>query len=127
MKLLLDTHILLWALSEPERVPTQARSMLSNDSNQLYFSVASIWETAIKASRHSNFNVNPILLRETLLGNSYEEWKISSQHAITAANLPSIHKDPFDRILIAQAIVERALFITADRLLATYPAQIHLL
>jgi len=126
MKLLLDTHILLWALSDPDKLSSPVQEMLDDDANQLYFSVATVWEIAIKAARHKSFQVDPSFLRATLLNNGYRERKIESEHAITAAQLPPIHKDPFDRLLIAQAIVERALFMTGDRLLERYPTPVYL-
>nr|WP_315255798.1 type II toxin-antitoxin system VapC family toxin [uncultured Duganella sp.] len=125
MKLLLDTHLLLWAAGCPERLSYAARSMLDDGANQLLFSAASLWEIAIKSSLgRSDFSVNPRLLRHNLLGNDYYELPVTSEHGVSIDRLPLIHKDPFDRILIAQALVENVALLTSDPLMARYPGPI---
>ena len=121
MKLLLDTHLLLWAAGQPDRLSTTARSLIDDTNNELLFSAASLWEVAIKHSLGRNdFRVDPRLLRQGLLANGYSELPITSEHAVGIDSLPLIHKDPFDRILIAQANVEGITLLTADPLVAQY-------
>ena len=125
MKLLLDTHLLLWAAGEPHRLPDEARHMIDDNDNALMFSVASIWEIAIKhALGRDDFQAEPRLLRRGLLDNGYEELAIASEHAIAIDRLPSIHKDPFDRLLVAQALVEGVTLLTADERLERYGAPV---
>ena len=121
MRLLLDTHLLLWAAGEPNRLSATARRLMRDSENTLVFSAASLWEIAIKRKlgRH-DFRADPRLLRRGLLDNGYDELPIGSDHAIAVEDLPPLHKDPFDRILIAQAIVEGILLLTVDPLLAEY-------
>lgn len=121
MKLLLDTHLLLWAAGEPDRLPAPARLLLSDPANELIFSVASLWEIAIKNGLgRKDFQVNARLLRRGLLDNGYSELPIVSEHAVAVDSLPPIHKDPFDRILVAQATVEGIPLLTVDPVVAEY-------
>lgn len=125
MKVLLDTHILLWAAGLPERLSDAAVSILSNPENMLHFSAASLWEIEIKRSLgRDDFRVEPALLRRGLLDNGYQELAVTSQHAIGLASLPMLHKDPFDRILVAQACVEGFMLVTADTQVAQYPGPV---
>jgi PIN domain nuclease of toxin-antitoxin system len=125
MKLLLDTHLLLWAAGTPDRLPAGARSLLEDPQNEPIFSSASLWEVAIKQSLgRADFRVDARLLRRGLLDNGYGELQITSEHAVALDSLPPIHKDPFDRILIAQSMVEGITLLTADPLVAQYPAPI---
>jgi PIN domain nuclease of toxin-antitoxin system len=121
VKLLLDTHLLLWAAGQPERLSRSARALIEEPLNELLFSAASLWEITIKRSLgRADFRVNPRILRRGLLDNGYVELPILSGHAVAVEDLPPIHKDPFDRILIAQSIVEGIVFVTADPLIAQY-------
>jgi PIN domain nuclease of toxin-antitoxin system len=125
MRLLLDTHLLVWAALEPDRLSAAARKVMKNAGNQLTFSAASFWEIAIKRGLgRSDFRVDPRLLRRGLLDNGYSELLIGSDHALAMDGLPPLHKDPFDRILIAQAMVEGITLLTADALIAQYPGPI---
>lgn len=125
MKLLLDTHILLWAAAAPARLPAAARKLLQAQENSLLFSPASLWEITIKRGLgRADFQVDPRLLRRGLLDNGYIELPISSEHTVFVDSLPPLHKDPFDRLLIAQATVEGVLLLTADELVAQYPGPI---
>lgn len=127
MKLLLDTHLLLWAAGVPDKLSNKARQLLQDPQNTLIFSAASIWEVAIKRNLgRADFNVDARLLRRGLLDNGYEELKIGSEHAVYVDSLPNVHKDPFDRILIAQASVEGITLLTADVLVAQYAGAIEL-
>lgn len=125
MKLLLDTHLLLWAATTPECLSPQARLLIESADSELLFSAASLWEVAIKAGLgRSDFQVDARLLRRGLLDNGYAELPIGSDHAVAVATLPPIHKDPFDRLLVAQAMVEGITLLTADALVAQYPGPV---
>jgi len=125
MKLLLDTHVLLWAAGSPEQLPSAAQPILENPDNELLFSAASLWEIAIKRGLgRADFQVDARVLRRGLLDNGYLELPITSEHTVFIESLPPIHKDPFDRILVAQATVEGITLLTADTLIAQYPGPI---
>jgi PIN domain nuclease of toxin-antitoxin system len=125
MKLLLDTHLLLWAAGEPRRLSRQARGLIDNPSNELLFSPASLWEVVIKRGLgRADFKVDARLLRRGLLDNGYGELPIVSNHVVAIESLPPIHKDPFDRVLVAQAMVEGITLLTTDPLLLQYPGPI---
>ena len=98
---------------------------MEDTENELLFSAASLWEITIKRSlNRRDFQVNPRLLRRALLDNGYSELPITSEHAVNVDHLPPTHKDPFDRILVAQASVEGITLLTSDRSLADYPGPI---
>src|SRR5690606_34592905 len=125
MKLLLDTHLLLWAASNPERLSPEACELISEIGNEILFSAASIWEIAIKNSLgRPDFVVDPRLLRRGLLDNGYAELPVASHHAVAIDSLPPIHKDPFDRILIAQAVSEGIILLTSDAIVASYASPV---
>ena len=125
MKLLLDTHLLLWAAGEPSRLSKEARNLINDPDNELFFSAASLWEVSIKRGLgRKDFKADPRLLRRGLLDNGYGELPIHSDHVVLLDNLPAIHKDPFDRILVAQAVVEGVALLTTDSQLAQYPGPI---
>jgi PIN domain nuclease of toxin-antitoxin system len=125
VKLLLDTHLLLWAASEPKRLPKAARALIEDAENELLFSAASVWEITIKCSLgRKDFQVDARILRRGLLDNGYIELPITGEHAVNVDHLPSIHRDPFDRILVAQATVEGITLVTNDRKLLEYPGPI---
>ena len=125
MKFLLDTHLLLWAAGQPERLSVTALSLIDNPENELLFSAASLWEVAIKRGLgRRDFQVDPRLLRRGLLDNGYGELPIISDHVVLIESLPPIHKDPFDRILVAQATAEGIELLTTDSLVSQYPGPI---
>lgn len=125
MKLLLDTHLLLWAAESFDRLPSDAQTLMSAPDNELFFSVASLWEIAIKRSLgREDFKVDARVLRRSLLDNGYSELSILSEHAVAIDALPPIHKDPFDRLLVAQATVEGITLLTADSQVAEYPGPV---
>lgn len=127
MILLLDTHLLLWAAGAPERLSAEVRSLLQNADNELVFSAASLWEIEIKRGLgRADFNVDPRRLRQGLLANRYREMPVTGEHAIALAKLPPLHKDPFDRILVAQAEVEGIRLLTSDRLVGQYGGAVQL-
>ena len=125
MKFLLDTHLLLWAAGEPGRLSKQARTLIDNPDNELLFSAASLWEVTIKRGLgREDFQVDARLLRRGLLDNGYSELPIISDHVVATESLPPIHKDPFDRILVAQATVEGVTLLTIDSWVSQYPGPI---
>ena len=125
MKYILDTHLLLWAAGDPSQLSADANNLLSNKNNELFFSAASLWEIAIKHSLgRGDFKVDARLLRRGLLDNGYSELPISSEHAVAIDQLPELHKDPFDRILVAQATVEEITLLTSDAFVVKYPGPI---
>ena len=125
MKLLLDTHLVLWAAGEPDKLSKAARRLLEAKDNTLVFSAASLWEIAIKHGLgRDDFRADARLLRRGLLDNGYEELAVTGAHAVALDTLPSLHKDPFDRILLAQAQVEGITLLTADKRVAQYPGAI---
>ena len=125
MRLLLDTHLLLWTVGPDERLSSQARRLIGDLENELLFSVASVWEVTIKYGRaRDDFQVDPRLLRRALLDNGYRELAVTGEHAVAVANLPPLHWDPFDRILVAQSVVEGITLLTSDPRVAQYPAPV---
>lgn len=125
MKLLLDSQLLLWAAGVPEKLPAAARALFDDPANELMFSAASLWEVAIKQGlARSDFTVDARVLRRGLLDNGYAELPVTSEHAVAIDMLPPIHRDPFDRILVAQAQVEGIMLLTSDATVARYPGPI---
>jgi PIN domain nuclease of toxin-antitoxin system len=125
MKLLLDTHILLWACAAPSSLPAEAAELIGDQSNELFFSAASIWEVGIKnAMGKAHFQFDPAVLRRALLDADYQELAMTGQHAIAAASLPPIHNDPFDRMLIGQASTEGFVLVTSDLAITKYAGPI---
>lgn len=125
MRLLLDTHLLLWAAANSKRVPRRAAALINDPSNVLMFSVISLIEVAIKTARaRPEFQVDAGRLRSMLMAAGYHELEVAGDHAIALGQLDPVHKDPFDRLLLAQAIVEEATLLTADAMLARYPGPI---
>ena len=121
MRLLLDTHLLLWALAEPGRLDAKTKLALEDPSNEVLFSAASLWEIAIKASLgRVDFNFDPQQVLQAALETGFVELPVWSAAAILVAKLPPHHRDPFDRLLIAQAMSEPVRFYTADPLLPPY-------
>jgi PIN domain nuclease of toxin-antitoxin system len=121
MKLLLDTHVLLWAVAMPMKIPKKTCLLLENPNNTLIFSAASLWEISIKRSlNRSDFQLDTRMLRRELIERGYQELPVTSEHAVYTENLAPHHKDPFDRILIAQAFVEGITLLTADNMVARY-------
>lgn len=119
MRILLDTHALLWALSAPNRLPAAARQAVRAAENDVYASIASVWEIAIKvALRRLEFNLEG--LETTLSASGIQPLDISLRHAARIAELPRLHGDPFDRMLIAQAQCESLVLMSGDRELRRY-------
>jgi PIN domain nuclease of toxin-antitoxin system len=125
MKFLLDTHLVLWIPVSDARLSRAARLVLGNPDNRILFSVVSLWEIAIKCGLGKlDRRIDPRSIRRQSLEAGFEELPVLGQHAISVDVLPQIHKDPFDRLLIAQAIVEGITLLTADSNIARYPGSI---
>ena len=125
MSFLLDTQVLLWAAGVPDRLPADARTLIEDPATALLYSAASLWEVTIKNGLgRAGFSADPRLLRRGLLENGYTELAVTGAHAVAADALPPIHKDPFDRLLVAQAQIEGVTLITADEVVGRYPGPI---
>ena len=125
MRLLLDTHLLLWAADGGRKIPPRLLKLIRDENNPLIFSVASLWEIAIKAGLgRSDFHLDASSFRRQLLDNGYEELAITGGHVTIAGGLPPLHRDPFDRLLVAQALSEGLSLLTVDPALAGYPGDI---
>ena len=128
MRLLLDTHLLVWAMGSPERLSAALAAMLQDPANTPFFSVASLWELVIKQGLGKpDFRVEPALLRRALLDGGWQELPVQAHHSLAVAALPLLHRDPFDRLLLAQASSDGLLLITADQQLAAYPGPVRLM
>jgi len=127
MKFLLDTHILLWVAGFPEKLSPQAKLIVEATENELFFSAASLWEISIKKGLgRADFKVDARVLRRALADNGYQELSITGLHSVGIEDLPLIHKDPFDRILLSQAITEGITLLTSDKIMAQYSGPIQL-
>ena len=121
MRILIDTHLLLWSAAMSRRVPAEARRLLEEPVNEVFYSVASLWEIAIKAAlRKFDFKIHLSILRPALAEMAFVELPVSGDHAEKLASLPPIHKDPFDRMLVAQCLSEPLVLLTNDAVLADY-------
>lgn len=128
MRLLLDTHVLLWALADPGRLPAAARALIEDAENEVFFSAASLWEIAIKSTLgRADFAADAEEVLAAMPEAGFAELPVRARHAVEVSRLPQIHKDPFDRMLIAQARAEPMVLLTNDALLAGYPAAVRLL
>jgi len=126
MKALLDTHAFLWWITDDVRISSRARAIISDGDNELFLSAASGWEIAIKA-RLGKLHLpgNPVaFVFEQLRINAIEPLAVQMSHTLRVYSLPGHHRDPFDRILVAQAQVERMPIITADPQVAQYDVEI---
>jgi len=121
MRVLLDTHILLWALAEPRRLDRETRATIESSDTEVLFSAASIWEIAIKSGLgRSDFAFDAEEIAQAALDTGFTEISVRAKAAALVARLPLLHRDPFDRVLVAQAIVEPAILYTADQQLVPY-------
>lgn len=128
MRLLVDTHLLLWAIASSRRLPKEARQLFEAPDNELFYSAASLWEIAIKASLgRASFLVDITGLQSTLAEMEFEELPVRGVHAEQVARLPFHHRDPFDRMLVAQSLVEPLVLITNDEALAPYGTSVRLI
>ncbi len=127
MRVIADTHLLLWSVGDSRRLPEPARRVILDPATTPLFSVISIWELGIKAAkRFPDFDSDPGVIRRNLLDRDWIELGVTGEHALAAGALPPIHGDPFDRMLVAQANVEGALLLTSDRIVARYPGPVRL-
>lgn len=118
---LLDTQVLFWMVDDPDQLPRAAVDLLEDRRSRLYFSLVSIWEASIKfALGRTDFTMPPAALRDGLLKAGVQQLPIASEHVIAVARLPHLHRDPFDRLLVAQAEVEGLTLMTTDKKLAQY-------
>jgi PIN domain nuclease of toxin-antitoxin system len=126
MNLLLDTHTFIWWDSEPAKLSTQALALCQDPENSLILSVASLWEMQIKLQLGKLRLALPLgqIIESQQQTNQIEILPITMPHVFALGNLPSHHKDPFDRLLIAQAIVEDATLVTGDRMFSEYPVNV---
>ncbi|NEK23866.1 PIN domain-containing protein [Sulfitobacter sp. JBTF-M27] len=121
MNLLLDTHLLLWLAARDDMMSPKADALIKDMDNTLWFSVASLWEVTIKKSlNRPDFQTDASVLRAGLLSNDYRELAIEGRHCLALASLPPLHGDPFDRMLLAQAMGEGMQLVTVDQKLAAY-------
>jgi PIN domain nuclease of toxin-antitoxin system len=125
VRLLLDTHLLLRAAGPLARLSSEAQRLIDDPDNELLFSAASLWEIAIKSALgRPNFRVDARQLRRRLLNNGYRELAVTGEHVVAVVDLPRLHSDPFDRILVAQSIVEGITLLTTDPRVAQYPGPV---
>jgi PIN domain nuclease of toxin-antitoxin system len=128
MRLLLDTHLLLWAVSEPARLDEATRELIEDAANEVLFSAASIWEIAIKARLgRADFAIRPEQVASAARLTGFMELPVSADAAARVVDLPMHHRDPFDRLLVAQAMSEPARLYTADPLLSPYSELVQLI
>jgi PIN domain nuclease of toxin-antitoxin system len=121
MRLLLDTHVLLWFLEQPDRLKPEVLARIQSRENEVFFSAATIWEIAIKASLgRVDFRVSPSVVVDVARRSGLIELPVRSAVAMRVAELPLFHRDPFDRLLVAQAMAEPAQLYTADAELEAY-------
>jgi PIN domain nuclease of toxin-antitoxin system len=121
VRLLVDTHLLLWAAASSNRLPREARALIEDSANEVYYSAASIWEIAIKSAlRRKDFRVDVPALLAALPQMGFVELPVTGAHAVRVAQLANIHRDPFDRLLVAQSVAEPLTLLTNDSLLARY-------
>jgi PIN domain nuclease of toxin-antitoxin system len=121
MRVLVDTHLLLWAAGRSRSLPREARRLLEDPRNEVHYSAASLWEVAIKLGlRRKDFQLDLQSLRAALSEMGFVELPVTGAHAERLATLPPIHKDPFDRMLVAQSLSEPLVLLTNDTLLGRY-------
>jgi PIN domain nuclease of toxin-antitoxin system len=121
VRILLDTHLLLWSVASSRRLPREARSLILDTANEVFYSAASVWEVTIKSAlRRRDFNANPTVLVRALAQSGFSELPVTAAHAARVAGLPRIHRDPFDRLLVAQSLAEPITLLTNDVALVRY-------
>jgi PIN domain nuclease of toxin-antitoxin system len=125
MRFLLDTHFILWLPINYRAISRSARALIADPANEFCFSAASLWEIALKRARYgSDPGLDPREIRRQMRENGYVELAVKGEHVVAIDSLPRIHKDPFDRLLIAQAIVEGIALLTSDTTIARYPGPV---
>ena len=127
MRVLVDTHLLLWAVASSRRLPKEARSLILDMANEVFYSAASVWEVAIKSVLwRRDFRADPIVLVRALAQSGFSELPVTAAHAARVAGLPAIHRDPFDRLLVAQSLAEPMTLLTNDAVLLGYDPLVQL-
>jgi PIN domain nuclease of toxin-antitoxin system len=125
LRYLFDTHLLIWALRTPEKLSKRASAMLEDNALERSYSLVSVWEIVVKAALEKpDFMIDAQLFRSELLNGAFNEIEIAVSHVFALRELPRLHRDPFDRMLVAQAIAEDLTLVTADKQLAAYPARV---
>ena len=121
MRLLLDTHVLLWAAADSDRLPSDVRAWLEDGANHVYFSAASLWEIGIKSALgRKDLRIDLPMLQTAVESIGFLELPVTGAHAIGVTRLPRVNRDPFDRLLVAQSIVEQLILVTHDGVLRPY-------
>jgi len=125
MRLLLDTHVLIWMAISPEKLSAKGRRRVQDKQNELFFSVVSLWEIGVKRGlKRPGFQLDPHVMRAELLIRGFIELPVSGEHALAVDQLPPLHGDPFDRLLLCQALVEGLTLLTNDDLVLQYPVAV---
>jgi len=125
MRFLLDTHLLIWSQIDTKRISARTRRLMEDEGNDLYFSVVSLWEIGVKrALNRPEFNIDPHILRGELFSKGFTELPVSAEHALAVEQLPPLHRDPFDRLLLCQTLVEGLILLTKDEELLAYPVSV---
>jgi PIN domain nuclease of toxin-antitoxin system len=119
VRLLLDTHVLLWWLADDRKLAKPARDVIANPDNDVHVSSASVWEASIKAAL-GRLEIELDDLEDAIIRNGFRPLPIGFRHAVTAGRLPKVHRDPFDRMLVAQASVEELRVVSHDRIFERY-------
>ena len=128
MRVLLDTQVLLWLLIAPQKLPENLRRALEDPGHDIMFSAVNIWEVAIKkALGKPGFDISPDDVLQAARAAHLSELPVRAEHAARVSTLELLHHDPFDRLLIAQALCEPARLLTADKIIARYPALVDLI
>lgn len=128
MRILLDTHLLLWSVASSRRLPKEARALVLDSANDVFYSAASVWEVAIKSGlRRRDFKADPAVLVRALAQSGFAELPVTAAHAARVAGLPAVHRDPFDRMLVAQSLAEPMTLLTNDAVLARYGPLVRLM
>ena len=126
-RFLVDTQLLLWNVYGSRKLPARVSRLFRDGRHEFFYSAASLWEIAIKAALgRKDFVADTGAVRDALQQNGFQELPVSGQHAVALAALPSLHADPFDRMLVAQANAEPMALITTDERLAAYPGTIEI-
>lgn len=127
MRVLLDTHLLLWSVASSRRLPKEAASLILDAANEVFYSAASVWEVATKSAlRRTDFKADPAALVRALAQSGISELPVTAAHAARVARLPSLHRDPFDRLLVAQSLAEPMTLLTNDAALVRYGSSVQL-
>lgn len=126
MRYLLDTHAFLWWIVDDLRLSSRTRAIIQDPSNEIWFSAASAWEIAIKAQlgRISFEDDLVAFIPQQVAANGFKNLPVHCEHALRVSRLPLLHRDPFDRILVAQALTERMPLLTDDQIVASYDVEV---